>query len=142
MSDLEARLLAMEDRDTIRELTARYCERAVRGDVEGVVALFTEDGIMEAGDTAEQGRARLLELYRDSFAELRPIPCVHNHVVELQGDEATGSCTVELRMVENGEAVTAAGWYEDRFRRVEGVWKFSHRKLFFHHRVPLSKGWA
>ena len=142
MGDLEARLQAIEDRSAIVELTARYCQCALAGDAEGVVALFTEDGIMEAGDTAEQGRERLLTLYRESFDDLRPIPCVHNHVVELDGDEATGTCTVELRMVENGEAYTAAGWYEDRFRREQGEWRFAHRKLFFYHRVPLAKGWA
>ena len=142
MSDLETRLHAMEDRDAIRELTARYCYHAVRGDIEEIVALFTEDGVMEAGDTCEQGPEALTALYRETLGELRPIPCVHNHVVDLDGDNATGSCTVELRMIENGEAYTAAGWYEDRFRRVAGTWKFSHRKLFFHHRVPLAKGWA
>jgi len=45
-------------------------------------------------------------------------------VVDLDGDHATGFCSLELRMVENG------------------VWKFAHRKLVFYHRVPLSRGWA
>lgn len=142
MSDLEERLQTMEDREAIRELTAQYCQCAVRGDAAGVVTLFTEDGVMEAGDTREQGHERLLTLYKESFADLRPIPCVHNHVIELEGDRATGTCTVELRMVENGEPYTAAGWYEDDFVRVGSAWKFSRRRLFFYHRVALSKGWA
>lgn len=140
--DLEQRIRAMEDRTAIVELTARYCQCALAGDAAAVVDLFTSDGIMEAGDTLEQGRERLLALYRESFGDLRPLPCVHNHVVEIDGDDATGVCTLELRMVENGEAYTAAGWYEDRFRRVDGAWRFAHRKLFFYHRVPLAKGWA
>jgi uncharacterized protein (TIGR02246 family) len=142
VTDLETRLQAIEDRNAIVELTARYCQCALKGDAEGVVALFTPDGIMEMGDTVERGRERLLVLYRESFADLRPIPCVHNHVVELDGDRATGTCTVELRMVENGEAYTAAGWYEDSFQRADGDWRFSHRRLFFYHRVPLAKGWS
>ena len=142
MSDLEARLQAIEDRDAIVELTARYCQCALRADVEGVVGLFTEDGSMETDDTAERGHERLREVYREAFGDLRPIPCVHNHVVELDGDRASGTCTVEIRMVENGEPYTAAGWYEDSFQRVAGEWKFSRRKLYFYHRVPLSKGWA
>jgi uncharacterized protein (TIGR02246 family) len=142
LSDLAKRLQAIEDRSAIVELTARYCQCALQGDAEGVVELFTDDGVMEMGDTIEQGRERLLELYRVSFADLRPIPCVHNHVVELDGDRATGKCTVELRMVEEGEAYTAAGWYEDSFQRAGDGWRFSHRKLFFYHRVPLSKGWS
>jgi len=142
MSTLEERVRAIEDRDEIRELTARYCQLAVRGDAEGVVDLFTEDGVMESEGTLERGRARLAELYRQSFEALRPIPTVHNHVIELDGDRATGFCTLELRMVENGEAVTAAGHYEDSFERVRGVWKFSRRKIVFYHRVRLSDGWT
>lgn len=142
MPTIEERLRAVEDRDAIRELTARYCQLAVAGRSEEVVALFTRDGIMESGPTKEQGHARLRELYRSAFGELRPIPFIHNHVVELQGDRATGYSSIELRMVENGEAVTAAGWYDDVFEREDGVWKFAHRRLFFHHRVPLSRGWA
>lgn len=142
MSTLEARIRALEDRDAIRELTARYCQLAVGGRAEEIVALFTREGVMESGDTKERGHARLLELYRGSFGALRPIPFIHNHVVELDGDRATGFCSIELRMVENGEAVTAAGHYDDVFEREDGIWKFAHRRLVFYHRVPLSRGWA
>ena len=142
MSTLEERIRAIEDREAIRELTARYCQLAVGGHAEEIVALFTREGVMESGDTLGRGQARLLELYRSSFQELRPIPFVHNHVIELDGDRATGFCSLELRMVENGEAVTAAGHYEDIFERERGVWKFAHRKLVFYHRVALSRGWA
>ena len=142
MPTLEERIRAVEDRDAIRELTARYCQLAVAGNAEAVTSLFARDGIMESGDTREQGHVRLLVLYKSSFGSLRPIPFIHNHVVELQGDRATGYSSIELRMVENGEAVTAAGYYEDVFEREDGVWKFAHRKLVFYHRVALSKGWA
>lgn len=142
MTTVEARIGAIEDREAIRELTARYCHFAVEGDAEDVVGLFTEDGILDFGEIVEQGHERLLELYRESFRAVRPIPMVHNHTVELDGDRATGRCSLELRMVENGEAVTAAGHYEDVFERVAGTWKFARRKLVFYHRVPLSQGWA
>jgi hypothetical protein len=142
MPTVEDRIRAIEDRDAIRELTARYCQLAVGGKAEDIVALFTKQGVMESGDIREQGRARLLELYRESLSSLRPIPFVSNHVVELDGDRATGFCSIELRMVEDGVAVTAAGYYDDVFEREDGRWKFAHRKLVFYHRVPLAKGWA
>lgn len=142
MPTLEERIRAIEDRTAIIELTARYCQLAVSGKAEDIVALFSRDGIMESGETKERGHARLLDLYRASFASLRPIPFIHNHVVTLDGDRATGFCSIELRMVENGEAVTAAGHYDDVFEREDGVWKFAHRRLVFYHRVPLSRGWA
>lgn len=139
---LEDRIRAIEDRDAIRELTARYCQLAVARRIEDVVDLFTEDGVMESGDTVGKGREALLEIYRESLGSLRPIPTVHNHVIDLDGDRATGFCQLELRTVEEGEAYTAAGHYEDRFERVDGAWKFAARKLVFYHRVPLSEGWA
>lgn len=142
MPTLEERIRAIEDRTAIIELTARYCQLAVSGKAEDIVALFSRDGIMESGETKERGHARLLELYRASFASLRPIPFIHNHVVTLDGGRATGFCSIELRMVENGEAVTAAGHYDDVFEREDDVWKFAHRRLVFYHRVPLSRGWA
>lgn len=139
---LEERIRALEDRDAIRELTTRYCQLAVAGRSEEIVGLFTRNGVLESGGTREQGHPRLLAMYRTAFATLRPIPFIHNHVVELAGDRATGYSSVELRMVEDGQAVTAAGHYDDEFEREDGVWRFASRKLVLYHRVPLSRGWA
>ena len=142
MSTLEDRIRLLEDREAIREVTASYCRYAVAGKAEEIAALFTRDGIMESGDIRVRGQAALLDLYRATFRDLLPVPYVHDHVIELAGDRATGYSGVEVRMVENGEAVTAAGYYDDVFEREDGIWKFAHRKLFFHHRVPLKQGWA
>ncbi len=57
-------------------------------------------------------------------------------------DTLYGCCSVEIRMVQNDEAITAAGHYEDEFRRVGPDWKFARRKLFLYHQVPHLKGWA
>jgi len=142
VASIEERLQAIEDRTAIVELTARYCHLARNRDVEGIVDLFCEDGVMQAGDVLEKGRARLRTMYRDALAELGPMPCVHNHVVALDGDEATGRCSVEIRMLRNGEAVTAAGHYEDAFRRVGSQWKFARRNLVLYHQVPHRTGWT
>ncbi len=142
MTELEERIHAIEDRTQIVELTARYCQMARTGNVEGIVELFCEDGVMQANDTLVEGREKLLGMYREAFAGLHPLPCVHNHTVELDGDHATGCCSVEIRMVQNGEAITAAGHYEDKFRRLGSDWKFAHRHLILYHQVPHLKGWA
>ena len=63
-------------------------------------------------------------------------------VVELDGDSASGRCSVEIRLVQDGEAYTAAGWYDDSYRRDGGGWRFAHRKFHVFHWVPLAKGWA
>jgi hypothetical protein len=97
---------------------------------------------MESGTIREQGREPLLGMYREAFQGLGPMPCVHNHVITLEGDTATGVTSVEIRMVQGGVAITAAGHYEDRFRRVGSDWRFAHRKLLLYHQVPHAEGWA
>ena len=144
MPSLEDRLQAIEDRTAIVELTARYCHRAQARDAEGVVALFCDDGVMEAAGTREQGREALLVAYRESF-ELAPMPCVHNHVVRFDPkdrDRAAGRCSVEVRMLDGGTPVTLAGHYEDEYRRVSGSWRFARRNLVIYHRVPHVEGWG
>ncbi|MBJ22058.1 MAG: nuclear transport factor 2 family protein [bacterium] len=121
MATLEERFCAMEDREAIRELTGRYCQFAVGGRAEEMAGLFTTDGELELDGTVEHGRERLLEIYRKPFEAVRPIPTVHNHVIDLDGDQATGYCAPALRMVQEGEAVTAAAHQEDLFEWEEGV---------------------
>jgi ketosteroid isomerase-like protein len=142
VNEIEKRIQAIEDRTAIVELTGRYCHMARTGNVEGIVDLFCEDGVMETGGVPEKGRERLLAMYGEAFSIMHPMPCVHNHTVTLEGDRAKGCCSVEIRMVIEGEAITAAGDYEDTFRRVGSSWKFEHRNLTLYHQVPHLKGWA
>ena len=61
---------------------------------------------------------------------------VHNQTVDVSGDEAAGEtyCTAShvLRPASEGEGHAALVWairYQDRFRRVDGSWRFSGRTL-------------
>ena len=142
MKTLEARIQEIEDRESIRELTAMYCKCVVQADIDAIVDLFTPDGIMEAGDTHVAGHEKLRAMYDEAMGDLRPLPCVHNHIIEVEGDRARGTCTLELRGVAAGTSQIGAGHYEDEFQRLDGGWKFSHRNLILYHMVPLSQGWA
>ena len=143
MSALENRLQAIEDREEIRELTARYCHGIAAADVAGIVGLFCEDGSFCINDQVTNGTAALTEFYTTALAGTPPIPFIQNHVIdELHESEARARCSAEIRMVQDGKAVTAAGWYTDSFRRVDGQWKFLDRKFHVFHMVPLSEGWA
>ncbi len=141
MPSLEDRVQALEARDEIRELTARYCHAVTRSDAATIVGLFCDDGVFEMGKTVARGRAELEKFY-SSATQQPPLPFIQNHVIELAGDEGTGQCSVEIRMVRDGEAITACGYYDDRYRRVNGTWRFAARKFNPFHMVPLSKGWA
>ena len=141
MADLEERVRELEDREAIRELTARYCHAVARADGVGIVSLFTEDGTFEMGARQVRGRAELERFYA-AVSDKPPLPFIQNHVIALSGDEATGTCSVEIRLIQDGEPYTAAGWYEDVYRRVAGCWKFSRRTFHVFHWVPLREGWS
>jgi len=132
----------LQDKDAIRELTARYCWAVARSDLEAIVSLFCEDGSFVMNDRAFDGREGIRQGYGAGMPDPSPKPFIHNHVIELDGDRAKGRCAVEIRAVQDGEAYTAAGHYEDEYRRVDGEWKFARRRFEVYHWVPLRQGWG
>jgi uncharacterized protein (TIGR02246 family) len=142
MATAEERIRALEDKDAIRELTARYCWAVSRNEVDAISALFCEDGAFVMDDRRYEGREAIRESYGASMPDPPTRPFIQNHVIELDGDRAKGVCAVEIRAVQDGEAYTGAGHYEDEYRRVDGGWKFARRRFWFYHWVPLRQGWA
>ncbi len=143
MASLEERVQNIEDKDEIRELTAKYCYAVVAQDSAALINMFTEDGVFDMSpDMHFEGRAELTALYSDKIGEVGPKPFIQSHVVEVNGDTATGNCAVEIRLIDKGQAVTACGHYNDSYRRVDGEWKFAHRDFQLYHWVPLAEGWG
>ena len=142
MSRKKKRIQSLEDKDAIRELTARYCWAVSRNDLEGIVELFCKDGWFAMNDRRFEGQDGLRQGYGAGMPEFSPKPFIQNHVIELDGDRATGRCAVEIRAVQDGEAYTAAGQYEDTYQRVDGQWKFASRTFEVYHWVPLRQGWS
>lgn len=134
--DLAAMVRELADREEIRELTARYAFLVANR--RPAVELFTEDGgfIFRKPDGevgVARGRAALDDVFADILrAPNHNLPTVHNHLIDIQGDEATGVCWIELHAhkVEDDGAVgdwRGSGYYEDVFRRENGRWKFVMR---------------
>lgn len=146
METIEERLHRLEAVAEIKELTARYCLHVSRKEGEAIVDLFTADGVLDgstAGLGVISGRDALLSFYKRSVGDgEESLPFIHNHIVEVSGNDASGTCALEARFSRDGRSVTAAGYYHDTYRREDGRWLFAERKLFFHHVVPLSDGWA
>ena len=69
-------------------------------------------------------------------------PFVQNHVIEFEDDDsATGRCSVEIRVWQDGQAYTQAGPYHDRYRREDGRWRFAERHYIRYHNAPWQTGW-
>jgi len=62
-ADAAARLAALEDKEAIRDLIARYGPLADAGDCAGAAALWTQDGVYEVGGFGDyRGRAAIQAL--------------------------------------------------------------------------------
>lgn len=147
MKTLEQQVQELADREEIKELTARYAHGVARGEGDKVAALFTDDGAFinrlnpNEPPTVVRGREELDKFYgaiKRNFA----LPCIHNHLITLAGDEATGTCSIEVRITRGNKSMIGSGYYEDRFRRENGKWKFVERDCSFFHFVPIQEGWA
>jgi len=146
MKTLEQQVQELADREELKELTAHYAHGVARGEGAKVAELFTDDGVFindlpDTAPTVVRGREALNKFY-GAIKRNTALPCIHNHLITLAGDEATGTCSIEARITRNNQSMIGSGYYEDRFRRENGRWKFVERHCTFFHFVPLQQGWV
>ncbi|MDE0885471.1 MAG: nuclear transport factor 2 family protein [Myxococcota bacterium] len=144
-NELEGTLRALADKEAIRDLARLYAHHVWQRDLDPLVELFTEDGEMDTSlEEPIHGRKALREAFQrlveDEGSDLQPF--VHNHVVELDGDRASGTAYVDLRSIRDGQSMMGSGFYRDRYVRQGQAWKFESRRLELRFFVPLHEGWA
>jgi ketosteroid isomerase-like protein len=134
----------LADLEAIRDLARRYAHYVWQNDLEALADLFAEDGSMDPGTRPPiVGRAALLSGFREMLtAGSTFLPFIQQHVVDLDGDDATGTCYIDLRAQVNGESMIGAGWYDDRYVRTAAGWRFQTRKITLRFFAPLRDGWA
>jgi ketosteroid isomerase-like protein len=121
---------ALRDREEIRELAVRYAHCVWTKDVAALAGLFTDDGVMDTGSGDPlRGRDAVRDTYARVFARDDYFPFVHNHVIDLSGDEARGTCYLDLRAVVDGTRMTGFGTYDDWYVRTRDGWRFLSRTL-------------
>ena len=131
MSALEAQLQALLDREAIRDLPQRYCDRVWQDDAVGVSTLFTADGefcvVLEDKTIEISGREAILAFMLEGLAD-RPRPYIHNLVIESQHeDRASGRAYLDLRSAKHRFDWLGAGYYEDTYEKQAGQWLFARR---------------
>lgn len=138
--NLNEQMQRLLDLEAIRDLPRRYAHCVWRKDAAGSAALFTEDGFMDIG-TGEpmRGRAAIVATYAPIFAGGELQPFVHNHVIELDGDMATGTAYIDLRVTVGGKNLIGTGIYHDVYVRTAGGWLFQSRKLIMNHMLPFGE---
>ena len=145
MSDkpIEAVVRELADKEAIKELASMYAHCVWQDDIETMIELFSDDGVMDPEIRPPiKGRAALLESFKDMLEAGDFQPFVHNHVIKLDGDRASGVAYVDLRYTAEGKSMIGSGFYTDEYVRIEGNWKFKSRRLTTRFLVPLLEGWA
>ncbi len=140
---LEAEVRRLSDLEAIRDLARRYAHCVWTRDVPGAADLFTTDGCMDTGTQPPiRGREALLASYQNLLGPAVFEPFVHNHVIRLDGERATGTCYLDLRATMDGRSLIGSGYYEDEYAREDGCWRFRLRRLTMRYLVPIEPGWA
>jgi len=127
-------LLALLDREAIRELLLRYCRSIDRRDFGALKTLYHEDAVDEHGGMF-QGRAHaFIEQLPAIMAPMEVVwHMLGNMLIEVQGDEAEGEIyTLAYHRADLGEGpqdLIVGGRYLDRYRKRDGIWKIQHRRI-------------
>ena len=86
---IEQRVQELEDRDEIKELTARYCWHVAHGEGEAVANLFTDDGVLDVQRRPTSRRcagARRCSSFiaRRCASRKWRLPFIQNHIIDAE----------------------------------------------------------
>lgn len=149
---LEERVQALEDREAIIQLKARYTHINDGGwkgpthtDPAAIADMFTEDGVWDGAPSAgyAKGRDAIKALFEGFRAMRFVIHYVSNPLIQVDGDTATGHwhALVTSTMPEQG-ALWILGYYKDEYVRTADGWKFKTLRFETAALAPYETGWA
>jgi SnoaL-like domain len=117
--------LSTDDLMEIQQLLARYAVTITKGDIDGLLAVFTTDGTYSAfGDTYP-----LDEFPALVEAAPKGLFLTAAAAVELSGDTATG--TQPLCFVDHATHELRIGYYTDTYLRTAEGWRLRTRAMTF-----------
>lgn len=151
--DLEKRIRALEDIESIKKLRAMYCylvDAAAAGDAskwDELLTHFTDDAWADFGLLGRhEGKEAVSRFYKEIVASNLSYSAhmVSNPIIEVDGDRATGKWYVHLPCT--GKAQNMAGWiqgrYDEEYVRQNGEWKWKSITTTFDFITPFDEGWV
>ena len=153
IDDLQARIRRLEDERELRDLLARYAFYADSGRSRRWVALFTEDGAIDLGDTVHamsrseapagysrrarfEGHEELLLDFITALPHRRVEGRSAHHTTsgpltfELDGDDARAyGYSVMITREDTGFGLEMTAVNRWTFRRVDGTWRIAERRM-------------
>ena len=150
--DIESRLREIEDISAIKKLKALYCLYADQpGDenAEKFADLFLEHAVIDEGEELGilNGKQEIYASHAMFWKHMRLNQhLVFNPVIDVRGDTATGKWKLlQLTTTIFGDedrAFWSCGYYNERYARAQGAWKFEHVEARVHFSSPYEDGWA
>ena len=134
ITELEKRILRIEDIEAIKQLKARYCYICDDNhNPDHITEIFTEDGVWEGrGIGKAEGSAAIKALFlRFQEAISFSQHMVQNPIIEVNGDQAHatwyffGTFTFYI----NNQAKWQSARYHEDYVKVKGEWKIKHLKI-------------
>ena len=130
-------------REGIRDLVSRYNSYSDAGRFDPLFDLFAEHAVMETGNAGEEltvydGRDNVKRIFtgaqervQEQAAKTGPTYIRHftaTHQIDLiDADHASGRCYFAVIM---DGGLDHWGRYIDRYVRIDGAWRFEHRRVF------------
>lgn len=154
LEELAARIQRLEDIEEIKALKARYCYLcdAGLGDArvrDELLSHFADDARVDFGLGAAsvyEGKDGLKIFFGTVVPQAVSfcVHMVHNPIIEVHGDRATGIWYYEAPTT--NAATNTAEWmngtYEEEYVRVAGRWKFASITTKWKYISPYDEGWA
>ena len=126
-----------DDKRELRELALRYARACDTHDAAEFAAIFTEDGEIVSPGHTMTGRDQIVAVVPGALKSmyLRTMHMVHNNMVWIDGDNtARGETYCVAHHLTKQTDTEASDYimyiiYDNTFRKENGRWYFSHRKL-------------
>ncbi|RLQ21069.1 nuclear transport factor 2 family protein [Seongchinamella sediminis] len=147
-NDIRTLLHKLADIEALKQLKARYCHLVDAADWDALDALWMEDATCDYGFFGRfQGRSSIMDgFFRKQVSEASSFNAhmVHNPLIEVHGDRASGSwyLTAHTTQQPGNRAIWVMGIYHDEFQRVETEWKIASLRFEFKYFTPFDEGWA
>lgn len=138
---LKAIFMSLVDIVTLQQLAYRYADAIDACDADRFVAVFAPQARMhiyhpdaEAPFADYSGHEQLRTIpgrMRDAFAQTMHI--MTNHIIELDGDRATGTalCTARYLTLDRDNSMNVMTRYVDCYERIADAWKIVDRQIRF-----------
>ena len=122
------------DRAHIGDTIHAYSDHVDNADIDAVVALFTEDGVLDLGGGAvHRGHPELRDMYADRFTLYTSTSFFSSGIrlVRYDGETATTTCGLQTfhDSADLKRTMFLRGRWEDELVNQAGTWRFRRRHL-------------